>query len=520
MNDAINLSWTTFSTVGYGAISPSTSAYFEGLEGGDIDGDGEVDGEGSGHKYFTNTGSCAIMGILLSFESLVGILFVSFAGALLFVKLIQFQSNAQVKFSTVMIVKYGDGVEAQDIDDINHDDEEDEDEDDSEEHHPTSSRTKKQKEVTTPCPILIFRIVNLLNSSKNGEIVNAHVNTVATVDLKNAVMSHITRTNAVFRNALSGRDDEKRMNKYRSTRAFNSTRNNRDKDRLAQSLRPAPSGPTLMTLKEAESCRAFNSEGHIRSNRFWGIARPNSTDTVRTNQTMHSDVSNHTKKTQQLRSSMMHLGISTKDIGLEDEDVLSTIKSTTGTDCSDDEGGDENDDGEHYVSKEVKKEEVTQAAAAHLSAVLGRDIAIHKEAQVEMPNLVFAKVIMTPSHHPYFRTSWRVVHTLNEESPLLSKTMRKQIKENNGFWPRHLYTPDIIRENIDFDQFLVSFRGLSKSSGSDVYAHQVYTKENLRVGYQFSSILVQNPNGTIGVEADYIDDIKEQEGGRNLNLDM
>ncbi len=60
-NDALHLSWTTFSTVGYGLISPSTagsSAY--------------IDDPGA----FEDDGRCLLVSFLLSFESLIGVLFV------------------------------------------------------------------------------------------------------------------------------------------------------------------------------------------------------------------------------------------------------------------------------------------------------------------------------------------------------------------------------------------------------------------------------------------------------------
>eukprot|EP00551_Chaetoceros_affinis_P004521 CAMPEP_0203675716 /NCGR_PEP_ID=MMETSP0090-20130426/21931_1 /ASSEMBLY_ACC=CAM_ASM_001088 /TAXON_ID=426623 /ORGANISM="Chaetoceros affinis, Strain CCMP159" /LENGTH=655 /DNA_ID=CAMNT_0050542023 /DNA_START=321 /DNA_END=2288 /DNA_ORIENTATION=- len=521
MNDAINLSWTTFSTVGYGMISPSTSAYFGS--------------EKEGHKDFIEGGSCAVMGFLLSFESLVGILFISSAGAILFSKLIQFQSNAQVKFSTVMIVKYGDGVNAQDIDDL--DDEDDDNNDEEEEEGENRLMDKQQKkEMTTPCPILIFRVVNLQHSSRGGgEIVNAHLNTVATVDLKNAVMSHITRSNAVFRNALGGKNEETMQVVYRGGRAYyssrrlnpNSSSHNGNKDRWKLSSMSTDSVSTVMSSERSEVSRSTSGEGRtVRFGNLLSMTRYSS-DPAKTILNANNDVSNHTKKTHKLRSSMMHLGISSKDIGFED-DILSTIKSSSlstikSSSLHGSDGGDgikeyDKDKSERsFVSKEVLKENVTQVASMHLNAVLGTDITIHKEAQVEMPNLVFAKVIMTPVRHPYFRTSWRVVHTLNEESPLLSKSMRNKIKDNNGYWPKDMYTPDEIENSIDFDQFLVSFRGLSKTSGSDVYAHHVYKKKDVKVGYQFASILVQNPNGSIGVEPDFIDELKEQDGGRYLN---
>jgi hypothetical protein len=457
LNDALNLSWTTFSTVGYGGISPATSAMFvEDME------------------HFRKSGSCAIMSFLLSFESLVGILFVTFAGAIMYVKLIQFQSNAQVKFSSVMVVKYGSGVEWQDIDldDISTESES-EDEDDP----------KAPKNI--PCPVLIFRMANLLHSTINGEIVNAHVNTVATVDLKNAVMSNITRSNTVFKNALSI-DVTKKISGgrvfYKKKRSKPKNLSSWTVSTYTDSTRSIRSGHSSGSDSTSTSTKNF-------SNRFGKFFNKN--PSVRSSpqsreRTVISDISYRTKKSQRLKSSLMHFGVTQSEMGLTDDDVLVRGKS--------------NDEGDN-------------PDAMNQDVSIKPHCVIHQEAQVEMPNLVFAKIKMDPVRHPYFRTSWRVAHTLNQDSPLLSKALRKKIKDGGGYWPVEMNNHYDIRDHIDFDQFLVSFRGLSKATGNEVYAHQVYKKDDIKVGFQFKSILVQNPNGSIGVQPDDIDELKIQDGG-------
>jgi len=60
-NDAIHLSWTTFTTVGYGLISPSTAGSVVFLDD---------------PAFFDEEGQCLLVSFLLSFESLIGVLFV------------------------------------------------------------------------------------------------------------------------------------------------------------------------------------------------------------------------------------------------------------------------------------------------------------------------------------------------------------------------------------------------------------------------------------------------------------
>ncbi len=446
-NDAFSLSWTTFSTVGYGVISPSTSTKFQD----------QMD-------RFDDSGGCAFMSIILSFEALVGILFVSYAGAIMYVKLIQFQSNAQVAFSNVILVKYGKGVEAADVDDDSSVDSEDE---------------AKQMMNKIPFPVLIFRLVNLLNSTKNGEIVEAHVNTVATVNLKNAVMSHITRGNTVFKDALSS----EMTNKVQGKRAYSY---------IDKPKRPVGAG----TLSD-------RSIGHFMSNRRFGrsnnsIQPPKSfgyeykkgSSSIRSipEDSIHVDLS--LRKSLKVKNAMFHYGMSHEQVNLTKKDVIARAASEL----------------------TVPDNESEEYGIGLLPPGLGMCV-MHKESQVEMPNMVFAKVEMDPVSHPYFRTSWRIAHTLNEESPLLKKEVRKKIIANGGTWPAELNNCDAIEDSIDFDQFLVSFKGISKSTGTDVYSHHVYTKEDLRIGYQFKSILVSNANGSLGIVPEDIDEIKAQYGG-------
>jgi hypothetical protein len=60
-NDSLQLSWTTFTTVGYGLISPSTGGSPAFLED---------------PEFFKEEVSCLPVSIFLSFESLLGVLFV------------------------------------------------------------------------------------------------------------------------------------------------------------------------------------------------------------------------------------------------------------------------------------------------------------------------------------------------------------------------------------------------------------------------------------------------------------
>ena len=85
--DAYALSWTTFSTVGYGLVYPSTSATVE-----------------------NNVRQCTVVTLFATLESFIGMLFASCCLAIIVSKVTRNQSFAQVQFSDPMLIRYGQGL--------------------------------------------------------------------------------------------------------------------------------------------------------------------------------------------------------------------------------------------------------------------------------------------------------------------------------------------------------------------------------------------------------------------------
>lgn len=152
--DAFALSWTTFSTVGYGSSNPAL---------------------GFQNDSPTN---CFFINFICSLESLTGVLYSGFCGgrfsehadtiyyfdclfrifphlishdilAILFGKVLRIQSRAQVIFSDPIVIRYGPGVER--VYDENEDD---------------------AKDNKAPCPVLEFRLANRLFNEVGGEIMD------------------------------------------------------------------------------------------------------------------------------------------------------------------------------------------------------------------------------------------------------------------------------------------------------------------------------------------------------------
>lgn len=137
---AFALSWTTFSTVGYGntfpALAPEKCMYL---------------------NYFTLA------------TAFVGVCYVGACGALLFGKIIQEQSEARVVFSQACTVRFGSGIEPEEADDDG-------------EGVDTELDLNKNMERPIPCPILEFRILNKLHNIENGAICDATVACAAGVE--------------------------------------------------------------------------------------------------------------------------------------------------------------------------------------------------------------------------------------------------------------------------------------------------------------------------------------------------
>jgi hypothetical protein len=113
-------------------------------------------------KDKANMVECTGITILLSIEAFLGVLFASFCSAIVIEKVNRVQSFAQVRYSDPIVIRYGSGV-------FQLEDEQDE--------------TSKEITMTTklPCPVLEFRIVNLMEAIAGGEIMDATVSLVASI---------------------------------------------------------------------------------------------------------------------------------------------------------------------------------------------------------------------------------------------------------------------------------------------------------------------------------------------------
>mmetsp|Transcript_23512 Transcript_23512/g.42470 ORF Transcript_23512/g.42470 Transcript_23512/m.42470 type:complete len:570 (+) Transcript_23512:20-1729(+) len=158
--DCFHLSWTTFSTVGYGLIFPATGA----------------------SDFFVPNG-CVGVGILGSFQAFMGVVYADFCATILFGKVLRTQNNAQVFFSDPIVVRFGKK-ELYDSSSDGSNDHNKVQEAKGEYDEELGGLCSNQIEKDIPCPSLEFRLVNCLHGVPSGEIVNAKLDCVAILDPK------------------------------------------------------------------------------------------------------------------------------------------------------------------------------------------------------------------------------------------------------------------------------------------------------------------------------------------------
>jgi len=137
---------------------------------------------------------------------------------------------------------------------------------------------------------------------------------------------------------------------------------------------------------------------------------------------------------------------------------------------------------------------------------------VKKESEIN-DKARFAKLYIGNQQNPFFKHSWLVQHTLDAESPLLSKRVRKMIQMNNGGWPSQYNNAAGVRECLHFKQISVTFSGVCNSSAISVYESKLYDIKDVNVGYQFVRVLFRDENDDFAVDIEMINDVIEQEGG-------
>eukprot|EP00804_Cyclotella_cryptica_P026850 CCRYP_019896-RA/>CCRYP_019896-RA protein AED:0.10 eAED:0.10 QI:583/0.4/0.33/1/0.8/0.66/6/0/485 len=130
-------------------------------------------------------------------------------------------------------------------------------------------------------------------------------------------------------------------------------------------------------------------------------------------------------------------------------------------------------------------------------------------SSVIVPRMIFSKLSLDHSEHPFFKRLWTFRHIIDGDSPLLSTAAKQRILENGGLWPREWDSDEAISQAIRFNQIIVSFTGVSNISAASVYRQKVYDYVDLVIGYQFVNPLYRGRTGKLKVDLSLINDLNK-----------
>ena len=352
-----------------------------------------------------------------------------FCSAILFGKLTSFQNNAKVVFSDVMVITFGEKG-------ISHGDSDDDDSDDEDGHKEQDPQVPRTEKIN--CPTIRFRIVNQLHANRSGEIIDANLNAVATIDAKDSILG--VGGEKVFRNAMQKVSSEN------------------ERIHFGQGV--------VGVLKKGAHVTKTATHGVKNV----AIKSANMTKTLTK------------KQAEKINNSIHRVKQFTKMKGMPSLAVDSTHSTTSTSDID----------------------------AGLLAEMVNNNFMFQEETNMDQPNLVYANIGISPASHPFFRSTWLVNHTLDVSSPLLTRSVRKKVAANGGYWPEELNNVEGVKKSIHFDQLLVSISGQSKVAGSTVYEQQIYTLDDLKIGCEFKSVLMQNPDNSIFVRVGDVNMIQKQ----------
>lgn len=437
--DAFSLSWSTLGTIGYGSVYPALS-----------------------NQSHDRT-NCMFITSVTSFEAFVGIVYTGFCGAMLFAKVLRIQSHAQVMFSDPLLIRYGSGAES---DDLLQPESYSDDEGKNLARSKLGIGSRGLKKRKIPLPFLEFRVVNRNGDQPGGEIIDARLNVVASVDAQDSDPS----TPEPFdpeqrwkRSAPSVIQSMRRGNSMkfvRSNHQGDETASDSSDNRFCSSVASLDQqfeAPERSSLEEAESSRFVDPYGSFHGGSFgWG------------------EDERHRRR------------------GLLLPKIFQSEQPSFG----------------RGPFRGSHPRHSNQSFSSQHRSIVDED----PESRF-VTKRIFSKMDLEANDHPFFKHVWFARHILNETSPILKPRVRRRIRRNNGYWPEDLNTHQGVRDSLSFNQIIVSFRGVSNVSAATVFAQKIYHFVDLSVGYQFVGVIFYNTEGVLQIQSDLINDVVEQTGG-------
>jgi len=448
---AWTVSWTTFSTVGYGYANPTTPGdymkenFYDGYTGGSTD-----------MTAFREDDYCVLINLVCSMECLIGILFVGFWSAVMFARVHLYQMEAKVAFSSNIVMMHAPGGVAATSKSMRF-------------LRMASGLEGKSDTVGKPCPVLVFRIVNQLHGHVEGEIMNAAINVVALIN-KDQVdpNTRMLAGHAIFGKAFS---------------TVTEASDNGILTALAGITKQSPVTQKFMKKTKLVIAGKRMMDG-AREEEETKLEESDSGDTSFSQPTYPTGATHEQMRKMDSRRKMLQ---QTKDPSMAmSKPQLLSVATNRG-----------------------RVRDIMQQS--FLDPTLKNEVEVYSTFKEDdsdaVPNMVYTKLNVTPDALPTFKRVWVVGHVLDEFSPLLTEEARQLVKENNGNWPKQLDSIHNLKQSVAFDSILVSFTGVPSVTAEDVFEQHVYDWDDTKFGYSFKSMLFRDPKGKVIVDDTAIDDV-------------
>lgn len=402
------------------------------------------------------------MTVLASLQSFIGVLSASLCSAIIFSKIARSQSVAHVIFSDTVVIRFGQELmqspaNASTRNIISQDSIRGKFCDDS-----TGTFTRY------PCPILEFRVVNLLHDEKGGEILNCKLNVVSStlheVSVQDTGEGDASRTS--FFGVLPAKEVVRGM--VRSMKDVSS------RSASGSGVGPARTGGSVIqrvnrSITEFTSANGLPVLDSFCSSVDGEEALPYKEEAVE----------------------------SARLDSLDDSSLLSvneqggTPKPTTNNSTT-------------YVDRRRTRRQRAK------SVCVDEDPGDDKRPASKR---IFAKLDLETDSHPFLKRVWNIRHRLTHDSPLLTEDARDLIRMNEGLWPASLCNLESIKQSLDLNQLIVTLNGTNVASGSSVYKLHVYGPESVMVGKTFENPLKLGPDGKLIIDMGLVHTTKAQHGG-------
>jgi hypothetical protein len=417
------------------------------------------------HKEDGDSGfTCAFMTLLLSLESFVGVLFASFCGAVIVGKVTRAKSTASTRFSHRIVLRFASGVLYTDDDD---------DRCDIGVERPVTEYEKRRTRF--PCPVLEFRVINALYNNPNGEIMNTKLSVVGST-LADTELPSTTPLESSRSPLTSMARGPRASMMFKGATGFIRKQMTRSDDESSDGGR--------VLQRTSSGC-----SDHGLSKIFGGRKSPAEMTNLTRDSGVSGDHKEHAKRPGRMKRLSL-MGHEKIESVLLKKRLLRPTRSHSGSDDGLKSRGQES------KSKFKKKVYVDEDPTGGL-----------------VPKKVFSTLKIECDTHPFFKRVWTIRHVLNADSPLVSPKARRMIKESRGMWPAEACNYQFIRENVHFQQLIVSLSGTTCVQGCNVYGLHVYEYPNLHVGYAFAPVLEMGPDGKLKVDLERTDNIQVQRGG-------